>query len=307
MKKERITVIYHRTDYDGLFSALVINKYASDFNTMVITNLGYNYGDELPIIENLRKNSDRLILVDISFPPEYFINLWQVFGDDLIWIDHHRTAIQDSIDFGYHEIKGVRESGEKGACELTWEYMYSTPTPQIIKYISAHDTWDKNRFDWDKDVLPLQFGLRALYGMSLDKLRNNMKTVFSDLSLCSVISGGRQIKKYASMKWRAQVQNAGFEITVAGKLKGIAVLTPDFTSAMFESVLDKYQVFCICNIKKDSDCFSVSLYSETDGRLGDFDLGQYMKDNYCGGGHKTSAGGKLSKEQFMNLVFNKFI
>lgn len=304
MKKERVTVIYHRVDYDGLFSALILDRCAKERNS-VIKFIGYTYGDELPDIDKL-KESDIVIMVDISFPPEFMIELWNIFGDKLIWIDHHNTAIQDSINFGYTEIKGLRESLEKSACELTWEYFNTTPTPKIIKYLSAYDVWDKQRFDWDKNIHPLQLGLRATYGMNLDNLRKAPQ-LFSDLPVDSIIAGGRQIKKYTSMKWKTQVQNSAFEITVAGKYKGIALLTPDFSSTIFESVLDNYQVFCICNVKNDSNYFNVSLYSEPDGRLGDFNLGEYLKTNYNGGGHKTAAGGKLSQDQFINLVFNRSI
>ena len=64
----------------------------------------------------------------------------------------------------------------------------------------------------------------------------------------------------------------------------------------------------ICNIKKDRPgYFSVSLYSEPDGRLGNFELGEYMRKYYKGGGHKHAAGGILDGEGFKRLVFDKKI
>ena len=311
---KQITIIYHRVDYDGLFSAMIC-KYFFDINyptEISINNIGYTYSDPLPDISQLKRISDKLIMVDISFPPDYMLNLINTFGkENIIWIDHHITAIRESIKYGYDYLIGQRDSECKvGACELTWKWFFEgMETPKIIQLLSAYDVWDKTRFSWDNEVLPCQNGLRAIFGMNLESISHNYNQILSDGFLeTQILPGGRMIKSFLSMKWKAQVKNSSFEITVAGKYRGIALLTPDFTSAMFESVLDKgYQVFCICNMRKDSEMFSVSLYSEPDGRLGDFELGEYMKQNYSGGGHKTAAGGKLTKEQFEKLIYNKEI
>lgn len=310
---KKITIIYHRVDYDGLFSALIC-KHFFDINypsEVSINTLGFTYGDTLPDLQLLKENSDKVIMVDISFPVDYMLKLIESIGkENIVWIDHHITAIRDSIRSDYNDLPGLRDSEtNKGACELTWEWFFKDiETPKIIKYLSAYDVWDKNRFSWDKDILPCQNGLRALFGMNLEIISQNPNQILSEGFLeTQILPGGRMIKSYLSMKWRTQVKNSTFDITVAGKYKGIAILSPDFSSAMFESVLNKYQVFCICNVKRDSDVFSVSLYSEPDGRLGDFELGEYMKQYYSGGGHKTAAGGKLTKEQFNNLIYNKVI
>ena len=310
---KKITIIYHRVDYDGLFSALICKHYF-DINYPIdvsINMLGFTYGDVLPDLQSLKKSSDKIIMVDISFPADYMQKLIETIGsENITWIDHHITAIRDAIQFGYNDLAGYRDSdANKGACELTWEWFFKdVEAPKIIQYLSAYDVWNKNRFSWDHNILPCQNGLRALFGMNLESLLHNIHQVLSEKFLeTQVLPGGRMIKSFLSMKWRTQIKNSTFDITVAGKYKGIAILSPDFSSAMFESVVDKYQVFCICNIKRDSDLFSVSLYSEPDGRLGDFELGEYMKRYYSGGGHKTAAGGKLTKEQFNYLIFNKVI
>lgn len=309
----KITIIYHRVDYDGLFSALIC-KYYFEINyptEISINTLGFTYGDTLPDLQSLKEASDKIVMVDISFPVDYMQKLIEIIGrENIVWIDHHITAIRDSIQYGYSDLAGRRDSeANKGACELTWEWFFKDmEAPKIIKYLSAYDVWDKNRFSWDKDILPCQNGLRALFGMNLEIISQNPNQIFSEGFLeTQILPGGRMIRSFLNMKWRTQVKNSTFDITVAGKYKGIAILSPDFSSAMFESVADKYQVFCICNVKRDSDLFSVSLYSEPDGRLGDFELGEYIKQNYAGGGHKTAAGGKLTKEQFNNLIFNKII
>ena len=305
---KRVTIFYHRVDYDGLFSAYIANSWYSEQGYSV-TLLGFNYGDAIPDVNMLKIFADEVVILDVTFPPETMKQLISELGPErLVWIDHHATSIKDSELHGYSGLTGKRLISYKGACELTWEWYYpETPTPKLIQYLSAHDTWDKGRFLWN-DVLSVQSGLRTDHGMSIENLINCGNTLFNPSYLEEhILPLGRGITKFQTGKWKTQVRNAAFEIMVAGKLRGLALLSPDFSSAAFESVLDKgYQVFCICNVKNDCPgYFSVSLYSEPDGRLGSFELGLYMKENYQGGGHKCAAGGKLNAEQFKRLIFER--
>ena len=313
---KKTLIIYHRVDFDGLFSALVYYyKLKQCYPSIGIDLLGYTYGDALPNINKLKILNSEVVILDVSFPPDYMKLLIDVFKDNITWIDHHITAIRESINHKYNTLKGYRcEDNSKSACELTWEYCFPPSIynkPKIIKYLSDYDTWNKKRYDWNEEILPCQHGLRAyLGGMVLDTLISDPEKFLNDDFLeQQILTGGRIINSYLKVKWKTQVKNSAFDITIAGKLRGIAILTPEFSSAMFESVADKgYQVFCICNPKKDSPgMFSVSLYSEPDGRLGSFELGEYMKKYYRGGGHPTAAGGRLNKEEFERLIFNKQI
>ena len=306
---KKVTIFYHRVDFDGIFSCLIANNWYRDENYYVSLE-GYNYGDKLPDPKQLKIITDEVVILDVTFPPEVMMKLVETFEDNLTWIDHHLTAINDSVRFEYSDkIKGIREINNKGACELTWLWYYPQKMPKIIEYISANDVWDKGRLPWN-DVMAVQSGLRAELGVSLDNILEIGNQIWDEGYLeNTILPIGRNIMKYLKRNWRTQVKNSAFEITVAGKLKGLALLSPDFSSAVFESVVDRnYQVFCICNIKSDNPgVFNVGMYSEPDGRLGNFELGKYMKQNYNGGGHKCAAGGVLSAEQFRKLVIERII
>ncbi len=310
--RKNSAVFYHRVDFDGVISALITWKRLSE-DGEGCDCIGYNYGDPLPNITELFDKYKHIYIIDISFPPEYMLELLDKFRlNKVTWIDHHITNIRDSEDYDYQDIMGIREVSYKGACELTWEYFFThQEVPKLVKLVSANDTWDKGRFNWTSDVMALQSVLRAEFGVNLNNLiAAGVDNILSDYFVDNVLlPKGRTIMKYLTSKWRSQVRNASFEITVNENLKGLAMLTPDFSSAMFESALtSRYQVFCVCNIKKDMPgYFSVSLYSEPDGRLGNFELGEYMRKYYKGGGHKHAAGGILDGEGFKRLVFDKKI
>jgi len=67
----------------------------------------------------------------------------KVCGSKLIWIDHHKTAMEKFPDlWNSSSIPGIR-SIEKAACVLTWEFKhpeYISP-PAAVAYIGDKDLW----------------------------------------------------------------------------------------------------------------------------------------------------------------------
>lgn len=308
MKENKVLIIYHRVDFDGVFSALIAKKYYSEVENVIVDTFGYTYNDDLPNFNLQPFNVDKLVLVDISFPADIMLDLLEKYGPDNIeWIDHHITAINDSEKYGYSNgLPGLRMLG-RGACELCWKYYFDNSLntlPLLIRRLSDYDVWYKESTEiWNNSVIPIQLGIRSLFGVKLGNLDPDQ--VFTPEFLNKVIQTGKPIHDYLLGKWKSSIANSSFDITVAGSYKGIAIISPDFNSSMFDSVRDDYQVFCIVSPQRKTGMYSCSLYSEPDGRLGDFQLGQYLKENYGGGGHPTAAGCQLNQEQFLNLIINK--
>ena len=292
-------VIYHRVDYDGIFSGLIVKKYYEE-KGIITRTYGWNYGDLELDLSSIINNYQNIIMVDISFSPDVMLKLRET--GKLTWIDHHQTAISDSEEHNYSDIPGYRKDGI-AACELTWSYFYpNKETPQIIQFVGAYDIWDKTRFDWSNDVVPLQYGLRNEYGVNLNNIEKDWETLSTDCSW--VLNTGSTIFEWLKKSSEIWIKNNGFPVTVAGKFKGIALLSPLASSILFESVISEYDIFLIVQINNNGTTYSVSMYSEPDKDLGDFSCGEYLKTYYNGGGHAKAAGAKnLTKEQFERLIF----
>jgi hypothetical protein len=287
-------VIYHRVDYDGLFSGMTARYFLENNTDYSVEMLGYNYGDPVPDLTPY----SHIFMVDISLPPEEMNKIY----DKAVWIDHHQTAIESSVEFGYSGMKGNRVNGI-AACELTWNYFYPTlATPKIIEYLGAYDVWNKTRFPWDTEVVPLQSALRAIYGISMDCLYPTYTTMGFDLDY--LFDLGMNIKKYEDYNFKGAVKNYAFPVLVAGKYKGVAMMTHSFGSRIFTSVLDDYDLYITFNRKYNNGkpTFNLSMYSEP-GRLPDFHIGQYLKSfGLGGGGHQGAGGTVISEEQFYKLL-----
>ena len=294
-----ILIIYHRVDFDGLFGGAIAKKYYTEVKGEFPQFLGWNYGDTLPEIDYLN-TFDEILMTDISFPPELMKKLCD--GGKTAWVDHHGTAIADSEKYGYSGMPGIRVNGI-AACELTWKFLYSgVACPKIIQYIGAYDVWNKDKFNWDEETLPIQYALRAKFELKFSKVSSYLNELITNQRMLNyLIACGKSILAYNKSTWKSWVKTYGFPVTVAGKYKGIALISPQFGSSMFESVLSDYDIYVVAQ-RKGPDAFSVSLYKEPD-RLPEFNCGEYVAKTYSnGGGHPSACGCLIDREQFMRLI-----
>lgn len=157
-------IYYHNKDLDGVGSCIVIadwlNSNGEDFEVC-----GWDYGNPPPEIEE----GVQYYIVDISFPAEVMKRL----PSNTVWIDHHRTAINDSVEYRYDHLRGIREEG-LAAIELCWKWCYPTDDAPFygVTLLGKYDTWRKEE-DWE-EVLEYQFGMRSLDLYSDVKELNNM-------------------------------------------------------------------------------------------------------------------------------------
>ena len=111
--------VYHRVDFDGLCSAAIVKHYFDKKGEDIVL-YGINYGDDFTLWDKLDKD-DTVYMVDFGLQPfDDMILLNQI--TNLIWIDHHATAISDVEDSDI-EFQGIQKSGI-GACQLVWEYLF---------------------------------------------------------------------------------------------------------------------------------------------------------------------------------------
>jgi oligoribonuclease NrnB/cAMP/cGMP phosphodiesterase (DHH superfamily) len=126
------TICLHHNDADGRAAAAVVRR---AYNGRV-TTIEMNYGDPLPWdrIEPVK----RVVVVDFSFPLEEMQRL--ALGRELVWIDHHISAIRLLGDAA-RAWKGLQDTRE-AACVLTWQYFFpSQSVPRALVLIGDRDIW----------------------------------------------------------------------------------------------------------------------------------------------------------------------
>ena len=305
-QSKKVIIIYHRADYDGLFSGNIARKFYQECYHKIYMK-GYNYGDKLPDFDKIISEYDEICILDVSFDVDIMKKLKE--SKKVYWIDHHIGTILQSEENGYSDIPGSRTKEKIAACEEAWKYFFSNlKIPHIIELLSAYDVWDHDRFDWDTEITPIQYSLRAKYSLNIEKIWRDWEKLVGDLDyLNSLLDLGNGIMKYQKAVWRSWCGNYAFDITVAGKYRAICMLTAQSGSLQFESILGDpenkgiYDLQVVVN-RKGPDLYNISIYKESD-ECNDFDCAEYASKVYkTGNGHKSAAGFTINFEQFAKLM-----
>lgn len=304
MNNRTVLVIYHRVDCDGLASMMIAKDYYTK-KGFCVEKLGWNYGDEVPGIKELLEKYSSVVMVDLSFPPQYMKELKELGKGRFTWIDHHQTALLAAESEGYSDLPGIRQETGKAACELVWSYYNpDLPVPRFIKLLGQYDTWRKSECDWEGEILPLQYSIREKLGLKASEWEKDWDNLLEDEEILDwYIETGKSIYSYQSDLWKSWVKNYAFPVLVDGKYKGICMLSPMFGSSCYASVLEDYEIFIIVN-KKSSGQIAIGMYKEPESAP-DFKCGEYLSQfNPENGGHACAGGGIIGKEVFKRLVFD---
>ena len=271
---------YHSADLDGHCAGASVKHFVPD-----VELIGINYGDEFPWG---KVRGQQVYMVDFSLQPfDQMIRLKEE-ASRLIWIDHHKSAIEEWQKVGCPYINGIRRDGT-GACALVWEY-FDHVVPEAVRLLAEYDVWNHT----DPCTLPFQWGLRmeeTRPGINMDFWQYLF--TLKKTQLMPWFEKGRLLLKYQAQENEKYIRAAAFETTLGGA-PCIAVNKMLTNSQLFDSVWDatKYAMMITFGWRKGQ--WTVSLYSTRE----DVDCSAIAK-KHGGGGHKGAAG-----FQCMSLPFD---
>ena len=299
---KKILIIYHRIDFDGLCSMAIVRHWAVS-QGMEVDLLGYNHGDSDPVI---REDYHLVFVLDVCLDSDIMVSLKS--HSKLVWIDHHNTSILEAADKGFDNAMGFRVEGV-GACELCWRFCHRyKATPLLVQLLSTYDVWDKFSFNWEKETLPFQFGMRNRFDLDVEAFyRFFVQCVESghiEELVDEIMSDGKCILNYVRKIGKRACEAYGFEVDIdGGKVKGFCLLTAHFGALELEETMSEHgcKVAVCVNRHASSGTYKISAYAASND-LGSFNIGSYMKEHYNGGGHRCAAGGTLTEEQFLRLL-----
>lgn len=270
-----LVCVYHKSDLDGKCSAALVRL----LQDKPVDSVPMDYSD------TLRDLSGRsVVMVDFSLQP--FEKMWDLkkVASNLIWIDHHKTAIDASkvdTELGTFDeaCKGLRRVGQ-AACRLTWEYYSQNSIPDFVELLSLYDVWDHNT---DERALPFQYGMRLQDCGPGDEIWG--KLLGDEMLLDSIIDDGDIVLRYQKKQNVAYAK--AFSYTVQfGKYLALVCNAGMANSQLFDSVFDlEAHDLMLIYCRAPTGEWKVSLYSTKD----DVDCGLLAK-RYDGGGHKGAAG-----------------
>lgn len=280
---------YHSADLDGHCSGAIV-KYTYPECEMI----GINYGQEFPW-ESIEK-CETVLMVDFTLQP--FDQMERLAGMcELVWIDHHKTEIEEAQERGI-EINGLQRIGI-GACALVWEYLYKQMhmvkiPSEAVQLLAEYDVWNHS----NPDTLPFQYGFRMFGDTHPDNQELWGKYITSDVDFYDVVETGKVILEHERRQNEKFCQAYSFptNVLIPGQVADgekyiypVIACNRGFTnSKIFDSVWDedKYDLMVtFVRLKPPAHKWTVSLYSTKDS----IDCGKIARI-FGGGGHKGAAG-----------------
>lgn len=297
--------IFYHNDMDGKCAAHVINSY-DDWPTPSSSFHAINYGMEFPLADI--EEAERVYILDYSIEPEEMKKLLAI-TEDVIWIDHHKTAIEKYQDFLWEpldpdrtgdqgSILGLRSVEMAGCClAYKWVRVNRSPyqhmpneMPYYIRLIGDRDTWAWKYGETTKEFFA---GLQAEDTFPRAPIWDKLRWDEDLDTLNNLGSNGRVIQKYKDRTQQEAIRENGFWVDFVG-YKCYA-MCGRWSSQPFEAVVPEADIWLPFTYLHG--CWTVYLYSTK------VDVSEIAKTfsykGKRGGGHKGAAGFQCGYPPFL--------
>ena len=262
---------YHSADLDGHCSGELIRLVYPDCEM-----IGINYGDDFPWDDI--ELDETVYMVDFGLQP--WSDMERLAAQvDLVWIDHHKSAIEN-MEEAEIELKGIQRSG-LGACALVWEWLtehehaIGGTMPEAVRLLAEYDVWNHT----DPMTMPFQYGMRLYQHLPGDPIWNE---VLGNHRAVGV--EGAVVLRYQIQQSEIRVKTLSFD-TQLDDLRCLAANQGLASSQLFDSIWDPERYDCMLAFHWRKGCWQISLYSDKPS----VDVSTAAKQ-HGGGGHKGAAG-----------------
>jgi len=274
---------------DGHCAGAIVRRYINQENDPIFDDgtgvdfVEINYNHDFPF-DKIRPN-EQVFIVDFSLQkPGDFEKLLEI-TKNVIWIDHHKTAIEKHAHLS-DLIRGLRRDGISG-CELTWEYLFpKEPMPTTVRLLGDYDIWT---FKYGNDTHQLQAGIR-LWDTRPESLEWS-EWLDATYYPQREIKAGEIALKYRNNYYAGLIKAWSFPIQFEG-FRAIACNAGSVSSQLFDTVPESdYDI--MMPFVFDGSKWTVSLYTKKK----EIDVSEIAK-RYGGGGHRQASGFQCEKLPF---------
>lgn len=282
-----IHVIYHRADFDGIFSGAICKKFLPE----AIMH-GWDFGD----FGNVIPAGDTVYIVDL--PPSALLG-YEDQAHNVIWIDHHKSSIE-MFGSGWdgYRIDGV------AACRLCWHW-FTNPDdvvfgllsgkstyinreveePLSVRLVGEFDIWDKR----DPDAELLQLVLTADLGLAHPDAKISRAIAWlhedDEYTRRTIAKDGRPMERYFTAWNKQTAQERSYRIRWQD-LHFLVLNTARGNSLSFQGA-DMEGIDALMMWRFDGSQTIVSLYHAPGQEQHDLSI---IAKSMKGGGHRGACG-----------------
>lgn len=262
---------YHSADLDGRCSGAIVKRFHPSCELV-----GINYGQLFPW--DTIQPDEIVFMVDFSLQPFTDMIRLKSACRELVWIDHHKSAIEErnlaGVPFCGRQVVG------KSGCELVWDYLALSDMPRAVFLLGRYDVWD-----WMNHSGSIEFQ-KGLWQFDTDPNNSEFwQRLFVDEDLVDeIIHKGALLLAAQKKDNSSYLRACGFETELDG-LRCLAVNKGMTNSTVFDSGYDPEKHDAMLSFCWYRDKWKVSLYSAKSA----VDVSVVCKAR-GGGGHAGAAG-----------------
>jgi oligoribonuclease NrnB/cAMP/cGMP phosphodiesterase (DHH superfamily) len=272
-------IIFHNADLDGKCSAAIVGMWCREHG-YEYEYVGCNYGYSVPFWAITEY--DVVVIVDFSWEMALMAEIANRCTK-LVWIDHHKTAIDEYKAKGYAINMEAYIGDEAAGCQRTWDYFFpNKKRPEAVDLLGWYDDWSWEKMPNSEDILAFQYGMRqeSWWPNEVEEDWENLLVIGADVK--ETIHDGHVILKY-QRGLMERITRYGRVLLIAGK-KFFFCNTHHAASTDYDCV------------REDGICGVVSYRQKADGSwnysiraFDDTDVSEIVKE-FGGGGHAGAGG-----------------
>lgn len=278
--------VFFHSDLDGYTGGSILKLKYPDFKYIECT-----YDNRVEPLKIL-KPGDYVLIVDYSFLPEEM--LWVRKNCKVVWLDHHKSAIEDSEKHGYSAMNGIRKQGVSGA-EIAWNWVF--PDKDIPRFVSLVGDYDVFRTagteTFDKETIPFYFG-SEMFLPGLNPLNYGKNTYIFKLENLERLTDkfielGRVVYQYKKITGRKLNEEYSYEREMFG-LRVLCLNTDEVGSLCLTipKTFDPAKHDMMLTYAYNGKVWSYGFYTD-DKAHPEVDCSEIAK-RFGGGGHPGAAG-----------------
>jgi oligoribonuclease NrnB/cAMP/cGMP phosphodiesterase (DHH superfamily) len=287
MEMEKVLIIYHSADIDGIVSGAMVGDMLT--GTAELNFMGYHYNEPYDI--DFICSFNRVYIADVQLPDSAMLQVAE--RTQLFWFDHHQTSYQffcsNTEAFANASVyfPNANELGNYSCTDVIYKYLFNKyPTRRsdpFFYFIGRYDIFDKTDLNaWEQEIVPLQRFLSSILLFPSDFLdiQDSLKSnIWEYIAIGRMMYNkekhqARQLyKKLFTCTWQ------GFKCLVSEVGKRVLdVYALDHPDADFDIIVSQTPI--------PSGGFGIGIYNYP-GKT--HNLAEIAK-KFGGGGHRDAAG-----------------
>lgn len=291
-------IAHHSGDNDGYCSGSIVrhNLMRQGVIEQDIRMIGVDYGQDYSWIGNITPE-DHMYVTDFCFEP--FHHMWTIKSraKSMVWIDHHRSAIDEAEKQGFATM-GTLKVGYS-ATELAWDYFMGTPPPPVVHHLGRYDVFDKS--DPRSELIELFYRTQAWTCPEHPHSAVEWMRTFdiTEAGLDETVEKGKLLMAYRDSE---NARTAKRAVTI--QFEGLSVISLNSCgkgSAVFDSVFNPevHDAMLTWSIAPGvNPTVSIGMYGGIESK---HDLSK-IAVKHGGGGHPGACGFKMPLQNFLRFV-----